>query len=86
VYRLWDDDDLRELFASHADEGWVCSLVCGQEGSEITWAVRLQNNTSRQLLSASLSDVVVSDLVTVVAQSLDDYNAANPDAKIEEGS
>lgn len=80
VYRLWDNDDLRELFTLHADVGWVCSLVCSADG----WGVRLQNASTRQLISAVLGDVVVSDLVTVESQSVAVYNVAHPDDMIEE--
>lgn len=86
VYRLWDDADIRECFAVHADAGWVCSLVCAKENDTVVWAVRLQHSESRQLISASVDDVVVSDGVTVQALTVADYNTANPDNVIEEGS
>lgn len=84
VYRLWDNDDLRELFNTHAPSGWVCSLVCHYEDGATVWGVRLQNNDTRQLLSAHLDHLVVSDLVTVTTQTVADYNLANPEQPIEE--
>lgn len=86
VYRLWDDADLRDCFTDHAELGWVGSLVCAKETDTVTWVVRLQHSELRQLISASLEDVVVSDGVTVQAQTVTDYNTANPDNQIEAGS
>ena len=84
VYRLWDNDDLRECFADHAAVGWVCSLAAYREGDTVVWSVGLQNNASRVQLTAGLGDVVVSDLVTVEALSVAVYNAAHPDDMVEE--
>ena len=86
VYRLWDENDLRECFGVHAETGWVCSLVCAKENDTVVWAVRLQHSESRQLISAAVDDVVVSDGVTVQALTVAAYNTANPDNVIEEGS
>ena len=82
VFRLWDNDDLRECFADHAAVGWVCSLAAYRDGDTVVWSVGLQNNASRVQLTAGLSDVVVSDLVTVVTQTVDEFNAANPGNEI----
>lgn len=83
VYRLWEDSDMRECFADHALTGWVCSLVCAKENDATVWAVRLQNADLRQIVSASVGDVIVSDGVTVQALTVADYNTANPDNQIE---
>lgn len=83
VYRLWDDDDLRQLFEDHAAADWLCVLNCGKEDGQVTWQVGLQNTAARQVVTALRDQVVVSDLVTVIAQSVEDYNAANPDNMIE---
>lgn len=86
VYRLWDSGDVTALFEAHAADGWVCQTTCHKDGDSLTWVVSLQKSDTRQLVTATLSDVVVSDLVTVYAQTVGDYNAANPDQPIEEGS
>lgn len=84
VYRLWDDADLRALFDSHAQAGWLCTLNCFLETDSVVWQVQLQLSAARQLVTAGLADVIVSDGVTVQSMSLTDYNAANPDHAIEE--
>lgn len=81
VYRLWDDHDLWELFSVLAATGWVCTVTAA--GAEPV-SVQLQSTSTRQLVSATRSQVVVSDGVTVVAQSLGEFNAANPTNSIEE--
>lgn len=86
VYRMWNDSDLRECFAVHADAGWVSSLVCAKDGASLVWGVRLQNADLRQQVAATLDDVVVSDGVTVQAFTVAAYNDANPDNLIEVGS
>lgn len=84
VYRLWDDSDVRALFDSHAQAGWLCTLSAFTEDGVVVWQVQLQLSALRQLITAGLADVIVSDTVTVQAMSLADYNAANPDHVIEE--
>lgn len=78
VYQLSDNTDLRTCFEDLGAAGWVCSLICSADG----WVVRLQHNEKKQLIPATLSDVVVSDGVTVEATSVADYNTANPDNQI----
>jgi hypothetical protein len=85
VYRLWDDDELRQCFSDHAAVGWACTLVCFNDGQE-KWEIRLQHNEQKQLLSGDLDGVVVSDMVTVEVMSLMAYNLAHPDNVIGEGS
>lgn len=84
VYRLWDDDDVHALFEDHASAGWLCTLTCTKSDSSVVWQVSLQNSSTRQLVQAPRADVVVSDLVTVEAQTLLAYNLAHPDDMIEE--
>lgn len=84
VYRLWDDTDLRALFDSHAQAGWLCTLSAFPQDSVVVWQVQLQLSSNRQLVIGGLADVIVSDTVTVQAMSLAEYNAANPDHAIEE--
>lgn len=86
VYRLWDNDDLRDCFEAHAGQGWSCSLVCAKDAGHVVWAVRLQNGELRQVVAADLDQVVVSDGITAEALSVADYNTANPDNQIEDGS
>lgn len=83
VYRLWDDDDVHALFEDHAAAGWLCTLTCMGDGSGLTWQVSLQNSAARQVITAPTSSVVVSDQVTVQAQTVAEYNAANPGNTIE---
>ena len=84
VYRLWNDDDVRELFESHANAGWLCTVTCIKDGDGVVWQVTLQNSSTRQLVQAPPSDVVISDLVTVESQTLLAYNLSNPNDVIEE--
>ena len=86
VYRLWDDDDIHALFEDHAAQDWLCVLNCGKEDGVVSWRVGLQNTGARQVIDADRTKVVVSDLVTVIAQTVEEYNAANPDNTIEAGS
>lgn len=83
VYRLWDDDDIRALFEDHAGAGWLCTITCLKD-TVVVWQVSLQNAATRQLVTANRDGVVVSDLVTVQAQTVSEYNAANPGNTIEE--
>ena len=83
VYRLWDDDDLRELFEDHAANDWLCALNCEKEDGVTVWRVGLQNTGARQVVTATREQVIVSDFVTVIAQTVDEYNAAHPDNTIE---
>ena len=83
VYRLWDDEDLRELFEDHAANDWLCALNCEKEDTVVVWRVGMQNTEARQVVTATRDQVIVSDLVTVLAQNLADYNTANPDNTIE---
>jgi hypothetical protein len=80
VYRLWDNDDLRDCFEASAVAGWLCSLAA--TGSPVVWSVQLQHNTNRIQVSATLDDLIVSDGVSVEVQSVDAFNAANPDNEI----
>jgi len=84
VYRLWVDADLRELFEVHAGAGWSSMMVCHNEkGAGVEWAVTMQRRGKREVLTASLTDVVVSDLATVEAQTVARFNRAHPDDQIE---
>lgn len=82
VYQLDDDTDLQDCFGALAESGWVCSLVCTPDG----WSVRLQNNEQRILLTPERADVVVTDGVTVQTMTVEEYNTANPDNQIQDGS
>lgn len=86
VYRLWDDEDVHALFEDHAAADWLCTLNCGKESDVVTWRVAMQHTANRQVVAALRDEVIVSDLVTVIAQSVQDYNEANPDNTIEAGS
>jgi hypothetical protein len=44
----------------------------------------MQNSATRQQLTVPLTDVVVSDLVSVQAMTVAEFNAAHPDDAIEE--
>jgi hypothetical protein len=84
VYRLWDNDDLRDCFEALAVSGWLCSLAAS--GDPVVWSVQFQHNTNRLQASASLDDVVVSDGLSVEVQTVDEFNAANPGNEIVRGS
>lgn len=86
VYRLWDNEDVQIMFEDHAAADWLCQMNCGKESGAVVWRVALQHTEARQVVSALRDQVIVSDLVTVIAQSVDDYNEANPDNPIEVGS
>ena len=82
VYLLWDDSDVRALFDDLSAAGWLCTLTVAGGA----WQVALQNTAAKQLVTAPTTHVVVSDSVTVYAQTVAEFNAANPDHMIEEGS
>jgi hypothetical protein len=84
VYQLWDDDDLKSVFVDHLEAGWLTTLTYTTVDGVAAFRLTMQNAESRQLVNASLDDVVVSDLVTVIAQTVDEYNEANPNNTIEE--
>jgi hypothetical protein len=86
VYRLWDDADLAALFEAHADADWLCTMTCGKEDGVVVWRVGLQNTAARQHITATRDQVIVSDLSTAFAQTVEYYNAANPGNMIEVGS
>jgi hypothetical protein len=86
VYRLWDDDDVNALFEDHATADWLCTINCAKEDGVVVWRFGLQNTAARQVVTATRDHVVVSDLVTASAQTVADYNAANPDNLIEVAS
>lgn len=86
VYRLWDDDDVRAVCEDHAAAGWLAMKTCALRDGAVEWHVSLQNAATRQQITAPTSDVIVSDLVTVVAQNVEQYNAANPDNQISQSS
>jgi hypothetical protein len=83
VYRLWDHNDFAALFDDHANAGWLCTLTAQKPADVVVKQVALQNTQTRQLVNAQLTDVVVSDLVTVEAQTVAEYNVAHPDNAIE---
>jgi len=84
VYRLWDNDDLRAVFAALAQAGWLCSLAASNDPVE--WVVHLQHNTRRVQVSASVDDVLVWDGTTVVTETVDEFNAAaDPADRITKG-
>jgi hypothetical protein len=80
VYFLWDDSDVRALFDDLSAAGWLCTLTVAGGA----WQVGLQNTAAKQLVTAPTTSVVVSDLVNVFAQTVAEFNAANPDHAIEE--
>lgn len=84
VYRLWDDADLKELFADHIGADWLTTLTYVMDNGEPDFRLTMQNSKTRQIVTATLSDVIVSDFVTVMAQTVSEYNAANPEHTIEE--
>ena len=80
VFRLWDNDDLRDCFESLAVAGWLCSLAA--DGDPVVWSVQLQHNTNRIQVSATLDDLIVTDGVSVEVQTVVAFNAANPGHEI----
>jgi hypothetical protein len=48
------------------------------------WQVNMQKAATRQQITAPLTEVVVSDLVSVQAMTVAEFNAAYPDDAIEE--
>ena len=80
VFRLWDNDDLRDCFESLTVSGWLCSLAAN--GDPVVWSVQLQHNTNRLQASATLDDLIVTDGVSVEVQTLSAFNAANPGNQI----
>lgn len=82
VYLLWDDADVKALFDDLSGLGWLCTLTV----SGGVWQVGLQNTAARQLVTAPTTSVVVSDSVTVYAQTVEEFNTAHPDDAIEVGS
>ena len=73
VYRLWDNDDLRECFEVLASQGWLCSLAA--DGNPVSWAVQLQHNKKREQVTAVVDDVVVWDGVSPQTQTVAEFNA-----------
>lgn len=84
VYRLWDDADLKALFADHIGADWLTTLTYVASDGQPDFRLTMQNSKTRQIVTATLSDVIVSDFVTVFAQTVAEYNAAYPDNVIEE--
>jgi len=82
VYRLWVQSDVSALFEDHAALGWLCTLTCVPP--DMVWQVAMQKAATRQQLTVPLTDVVVSDLVSVQAMTVAEFNAAYPDDVIEE--
>ena len=82
VYLLWDDADVKALFDDLSGLEWLCTLTVAAG----VWQVALQKAATRQLVTAPTSSVVVSDGVTVFAQTVAEFNAAHPDDQIEVGS
>jgi hypothetical protein len=82
VYRLWVQADVSALFEDHAALGWLCTLTCVPP--DMAWRVSMQRSVTRQLIIAPLTEVVVSDLVSVQAMTVAEFNAAHPDDAIEE--
>ena len=82
VYRLWVQSDVSALFEDHAALGWLCTLTFVPP--ELVWQVAMQKAATRQQIAAPLTDVVVSDLVSVQAMTVAEFNAAYPDDVIEE--
>jgi hypothetical protein len=82
VYRLWEQTDVSALFEDHAAVGWLCTLTCVPP--ELVWQVAMQKSATRQQLTVPLTDVVVSDLVSVQAMTVAEFNAEYPDDAIEE--
>jgi hypothetical protein len=82
VYRLWVQSDVSALFEDHAAAGWLCTLTCVPP--DMVWQVAMQKAATRQQITSPLTEVVVSDLVSVQAMTVADFNAAYPDDVIEE--
>jgi hypothetical protein len=82
VYRLWVQADVSALFEDHAAVGWLCTLTCVPP--ELVWQVAMQKAATRQMVTAPLTEVVVSDLVSVQAMTVAEFNAAYPNDAIEE--
>ena len=82
VYRLWVQSDVSALFEDHAALGWLCTLTCVPP--ELVWQVAMQKAATRQQITAPLTEIVVSDLVSVQAMTVAEFNMAYPDDAIEE--
>lgn len=82
VYRLWDDGDVTALGEDHAANAWLAMKTWALRDGAVECHVTLQNSATRQQVTAPTCDLIVSDLVTVVAQTVEEYNAANPDNQI----
>jgi len=84
VYRLWDNDDLRECFEVLAGQGWLCSLAA--DGNPVNWSVQLQHNKRREQVTAAVDDVLVWDGAVPQTQTVADFNAAaQPGDRITKG-
>lgn len=79
VYLLWDDGDVKLLFEELSAADWICTLTVVHG----VWQVSLQKTATRQHVIAPTSDVVISDGMTVLAQTVEEYNADHPDNMIE---
>jgi hypothetical protein len=87
VYLLSNPSDLWAVFEDHLPAGWLTTLTYCKEKEtdpEPLFRLTMQNAETRQIVTTSLSGVVVSDLVTVIAQTVAEYNAANPTNTIQE--
>lgn len=86
VYRLWNTDDLWAVFADHFDAGWATTLIyCkADESAAPAFRLTLQHSETRQIKTAALDEVLVSDLVTVQVMTVAAYNAEHPETTIEE--
>lgn len=83
VYKLWDDGDVKAACQEHAAAGWIAEQRLIYQDGQPSLSVSLQNTATKQLVTATHTQVIVSDLRSVVAQTVDEYNTANPDNLIE---
>jgi hypothetical protein len=83
VYTLWDRDDLDACLDDHANAGWLCKLHVLKDDEGVVRTVSLEKAATKQSVQAPTTHVVVSDLVTVEALTVLEYNIANPDNQIE---
>lgn len=79
VYRMWVNDDVKELCVTHAAAGWLVTQTWFQQGDDVIHGTSLQKTATNQLVTATDLQVVVSDLVTVSALSVEDYNRTYSD-------
>lgn len=85
VYKLWEPADSDAVFEAVALAGWISRMQCMVLDGVLVWSVVFQRNSSREQIQAARDDVAIFDGTTLITQTLEDYNAANPGNQIEEG-